>query len=414
MAQATGGIDGPGDPVPSRSGGSLIGDVDGAIGRGVLPVEEGVEDGEVNAGLKDLVGEILRHAGFVTFVFFSFSFSLSNSDSPASCLASRRRSVSDRSFSACAPTLLGCFTVLLLRLCSALLLPCVSVLSAARSNSKAAHPAPKVEGIVMHVMKVLANQPSAALSLVEDDSLQLLFQMVANGSLTVFSRFRLRFTSFRSIQLHRHAMQAEVLNRMLKIFSSHVDNYKICQQLRVIPLFVLNMAEFPALLQEKILKILEYAVTVVNYVPEQELLSLCCLLQQPIETELKCSILSFFVKLLSFDQQYKKVLREVGLLELLLDDIKQHKYLCGVEHQNANFSVEQNVPFSRSFTIRKDDSDAILSSPRIGAPAAGKFRVFEDEGTITVAWDCNHLKLLNGPRHLHMYLDNVNTLTYIN
>ncbi|KAF3785904.1 Aspartic proteinase nepenthesin-2 [Nymphaea thermarum] len=43
---------------------------------------------------------------------------------------SRRRSVSDRSFSACAPTLLGCFTVLLLRLCSALLLPCVNVLSA--------------------------------------------------------------------------------------------------------------------------------------------------------------------------------------------------------------------------------------------------------------------------------------------
>ncbi|XP_031487394.1 protein SPIRRIG-like isoform X2 [Nymphaea colorata] len=458
----------------------------------------------------------------------------------------------------------------------------------------------EVEEIMMHVMKVLANQPSAALSLVEDNSLQLLFQMVANGSLTVFSRFRLGFTSFRSIQLHRHAMQilhlllandngstanyirkhhlikillmavkdfnpetgdststmgiivillecvelsyrpeaggiklredihnahgyqflvqfalilssslkvnlvdsksasmnsnnsggshasgmieqtfsasplqsqilpslswlldlmvnlaqtgpveitsvgdiapkssnskipghqrqfslekikdrrergsnqvkdleavqmlqdiflkaedvylqAEVLDRMLKIFSSHVDNYKICQQLRVIPLFVLNMAEFPALLQEKILKILEYAVTVVNYVPEQELLSLCCLLQQPIETELKHSILSFFVKLLSFDQQYKNVLREVGLLELLLDDIKQHKYLCGVEHQNANFSVEQSVPFSRSLTIRKDDSDAILSSPRIGGPASGKFRVFEDEGTITVAWDC--------------------------
>ncbi|CAN6439603.1 unnamed protein product [Victoria cruziana] len=470
-----------------------------------------------------------------------------------------------------------------------------------QNNSVAQDYQMEVEEIIVHVTKVLASEPSAALSLVEDNSLQLLFQMVANGSLTVFSRFRMGLISFRAIQLHRHAMQilhlllandngstakyihkhhlikillmavkdfnpeagdsastmgivdillecvelsyraeaggiklrddihnahgyqflvqfalilssprkvhlvnsksasvnnssdgshasdmivveqtssasllqsqispslswlldvmvnlaqtgsdevtsvadiatkfsnskipghqrqlssegikdrsergsnqvkdleavqmlqdiflkaedenlqAEVLNRMLKIFSSHIDNYKLCQRLRVIPLFVLNMAEFPALLQDKILKILEYVVTVVNYVPEQELLSVCCLLQQPIRTELKHSILSFFIKLLSFDQRYKKVLREVGLLEVLLDDIKQHKYLLGVEHQNANLSVEQSVPFSRSFTMRKGDSDAILSSPRIGEPGSGKFRVFEDEGTIVVAWDC--------------------------
>ena len=107
-------------------------------------------------------------------------------------------------------------------------------------------------------------------------------------------------------------VQAEVLNRMFKIFSSHLENYKLCQQLRTVPLFILNMGSFPAALQEVILKILEYAVTVVNCIPEQELLSLCCLLQQPISTSLKHTVLSFFVKLLSFDQQYKKVLREVG------------------------------------------------------------------------------------------------------
>ncbi|XP_050110888.1 uncharacterized protein LOC126589591 isoform X2 [Malus sylvestris] len=36
----------------------------------------------------------------------------------------------------------------------------------------------------------LANHPLAAQSLIEDDSLQLLVQMVANGSLTVFSRHK--------------------------------------------------------------------------------------------------------------------------------------------------------------------------------------------------------------------------------
>ncbi|RVW54754.1 Protein SPIRRIG [Vitis vinifera] len=375
----------------------------------------------------------------------------------------------------------------------------------------------QIEGSVVHIMKALASHPSAAQSLIEDDSLQLLFQMVANGSLTVFSQYKDGLIPLHTIQLHRHAMQilglllvndngstakyihkhhlikvllmavkgfnpdsgdsaytvgivdlllecvelsyrpeaggiklredihnahgyqflvqfalllstmpnyqgiqsthsnssseqnsvsagpaesagsagsrgfksshtkaighgrsrtsssdrigdeiwekdnykvkdleavqmlqdiflkansrelqAEVLNRMFKIFSGHLENYKLCQQLRTVPLLILNMDGFPPSLQEIILKILEYAVTVVNCIPEQELLSLCCLLQQPITSELKHTILSFFVKLLSFDQQYKKVLREVGVLEVLLDDLKQHKFLLGADQHNGN------------------------------------------------------------------------------
>lgn len=65
----------------------------------------------------------------------------------------------------------------------------------------------QVEGIVVHIMKALASHPSAAASLIEDDSLQLLFQMVATGSLTVFGRFREGLVPLHTIQLHRHAMQ---------------------------------------------------------------------------------------------------------------------------------------------------------------------------------------------------------------
>lgn len=183
-------------------------------------------------------------------------------------------------------------------------------------------------------------------------------------------------------------LQSEVLSRMFKIFSSHLENYKLCQQLRTVPLMILNMTEFPPALQDIILKILEYAVTVVNCVPEQELLSLCCLLQQPITSELKHTVLSFFVKLLSFDHQYKKVLREVGVLEVLLDDLKQHKLLSGPDEQKSDFNQLERKSSSSTFKKRLDSKDAILSSPKLLESGSGKFPLFEIESTIAVAWDC--------------------------
>ncbi|KAB2605307.1 BEACH domain-containing protein lvsA-like [Pyrus ussuriensis x Pyrus communis] len=57
-------------------------------------------------------------------------------------------------------------------------------------------------------MKALANHPLAAQSLFEDDSLQLLFQMVADGSFTIFFQGKRGLVLLHSIQLHRHAMQS--------------------------------------------------------------------------------------------------------------------------------------------------------------------------------------------------------------
>ncbi|EXB26545.1 hypothetical protein L484_012533 [Morus notabilis] len=65
----------------------------------------------------------------------------------------------------------------------------------------------EVEGSLVHIMKALASHPSAAQSLTEDDSLQLLFQMVANGSSIILSRYKEGLVPLHSIQLHRHAMQ---------------------------------------------------------------------------------------------------------------------------------------------------------------------------------------------------------------
>ena len=65
----------------------------------------------------------------------------------------------------------------------------------------------QVEGSVVHIMKALSSHPSAAQSLIEDNSLQLLFQMVANGSLLVFSQYKEGLVPLHTIQLYRHAMQ---------------------------------------------------------------------------------------------------------------------------------------------------------------------------------------------------------------
>uniref|UniRef100_A0A803LFL4 Uncharacterized protein n=1 Tax=Chenopodium quinoa TaxID=63459 RepID=A0A803LFL4_CHEQI len=183
-------------------------------------------------------------------------------------------------------------------------------------------------------------------------------------------------------------LQAEVLNRMFKIFSSHIENYQMCQQLRTVPLFILNMSGFPPALQDIILKILEYAVTVVNCIPEQELLSLCCLLQQPITSDLKQTILSFFVKLLSFDQQYKKVLREVGVLEVLLDDLKHNKLQSGPDQQNGEINPVEKKSSQSGFQKHLDSKDAIITSPKLMDSGSGKFLLFEVEVTISIAWDC--------------------------
>lgn len=68
----------------------------------------------------------------------------------------------------------------------------------------------QIEGSVVHIMKALGSHPSAAQSLIEDNSLELLFQMVANGSLTVFSQYKDGLVPLHTIQLHRHAMQVNI------------------------------------------------------------------------------------------------------------------------------------------------------------------------------------------------------------
>ena len=163
---------------------------------------------------------------------------------------------------------------------------------------------------------------------------------------------------------------------MLKIFSGHLKNYKLCQQLKTRLLPILNMDDFLPSPQEIILENLGYAPIIVNCISEQESPSLCCLLQQLITSELKHTILSFFVKLLSFGQQYNKVLREVGVLEILLDDLKQHEFLLGAGQHNGNpDQLERKFSYS-SFKKHSGSKDDIISSSKLIESVSGKFPCF--------------------------------------
>lgn len=73
-----------------------------------------------------------------------------------------------------------------------------------------------MEGSVVHIMKALASNPSAAQSLIEDDSLESLFNMVANGSVTVFTQYKEGLVPLHNIQLHRHAMQVLFFTSVLQ------------------------------------------------------------------------------------------------------------------------------------------------------------------------------------------------------
>lgn len=171
-------------------------------------------------------------------------------------------------------------------------------------------------------------------------------------------------------------LRLELLDRLLWLFASDLENYVLVQELRTMPLFIQNMADYPSVLQERVLKVLEHVVMVVNCVPEAELLSLCYLLQQPLGSPVRIAVLSFFEKLLSFDRHYKKVLREVGVLDLLVEDVKK----CKPPARTGQRSLSIQNPV-------RANSVGVLELDREISGSSGQ-HIFEEEATVALAWKC--------------------------
>ncbi|GJP30676.1 hypothetical protein CLOM_g4532 [Closterium sp. NIES-68] len=125
------------------------------------------------------------------------------------------------------------------------------------------------------------------------------------------------------LETNQLPVQLLVLERLQNLYAFFPENYSVIQELKTFQLLIRNIGQYPRMLQEQLLKVLEYTVIVLNIVPEQELLALCIELQKPVPTSLSRSALIFFNKLLSFEQNFVEVLRDVGLVDILVSDLRK-------------------------------------------------------------------------------------------
>ena len=99
------------------------------------------------------------------------------------------------------------------------------------------------------------------------------------------------------------------------------------------------------------IKVLIFVVTVVNYVPFQELSSLSCLLQPNPSLSTLSLIYQVTSKLINFNPTYRKIFQEAGLLHMLIALIKQY----------SPFILENSTDFSyESFQVTMKCTSLIL------------------------------------------------------
>eukprot|EP00850_Spirogloea_muscicola_P018850 SM000177S03183 [mRNA] locus=s177:89339:105711:+ [translate_table: standard] len=194
------------------------------------------------------------------------------------------------------------------------------------------------------------------------------------------------------LETQQSVLQLEILDRLHTLVASHPNNFSIIQSLRMLPTFSLKLANSSAMLQTRLLKVLEYAVTVLNVIPDQELLALCVTLQKPSVPPLGQNLLSFFLKLLAYDIKYRDVLREAGLLEVLLNDLQQVRPPKARTATHTKVAAPRptpptTLPYPPQPPLKVDSKDRADDGDR-GTAAAEIHLLFAEPSTRQLAWDC--------------------------
>ncbi|XP_014915523.1 WD repeat and FYVE domain-containing protein 3 isoform X2 [Poecilia latipinna] len=114
-----------------------------------------------------------------------------------------------------------------------------------------------------------------------------------------------------------------LLDAIGNIYAAEPANYFILESQHTLSQFAERVAKLPEA-QTKYFELLEFVVFSLNYVPCKELFSVCVLLKS--STSLSCSITAVrtLLKLARHDPVFSDVLREVGLLEVMVNLL--HKY----------------------------------------------------------------------------------------
>lgn len=141
-----------------------------------------------------------------------------------------------------------------------------------------------------------------------------------------------------------------LLDAVGNIYAAEPANYFILESQHTLSQFAERVAKLPEA-QAKYFELLEFVVFNLNYVPCKELFSVSVLLKS--STSLSCSITAVrtLLKLTRHDPVFSDVLREVGLLEVLVNLL--HKYAAMLKDpasQQYPHSNDQGEGFLFLFT----------------------------------------------------------------
>ena len=143
-----------------------------------------------------------------------------------------------------------------------------------------------------------------------------------------------------------------------------------------------------------------FVVTVVNYVPFQELSSLSCLLQPKPSATTVSLIFQTVSKLVNFDKKYKQILQEAGLLHMLLTLLKQyHSQLSDVLNDPPVLQWKGLDLLNNQIEIEEEDSQ----TKQIQIKKASNSFEQPSIAIYTVAMDCIGLLLHGVPENIYIF-----------
>eukprot|EP00292_Cryptomonas_paramecium_P001722 CAMPEP_0113674852 /NCGR_PEP_ID=MMETSP0038_2-20120614/7674_1 /TAXON_ID=2898 /ORGANISM="Cryptomonas paramecium" /LENGTH=941 /DNA_ID=CAMNT_0000591529 /DNA_START=55 /DNA_END=2876 /DNA_ORIENTATION=- /assembly_acc=CAM_ASM_000170 len=148
------------------------------------------------------------------------------------------------------------------------------------------------------------------------------------------------------------AFRMQVLDLALEIFGEHPLNFFSLQDARLLPKAMRALDFLSPQLRERTLKVLEYVVTVADCgVPLEELCLLNTCLDSLWGEDTVLIVLKTVSKWLTFDAKYSSILRETGLLNVLVDHCSR---LC------KNMSLSQNSNSMILFEWFENDREEVM------------------------------------------------------
>ncbi|CAM1304230.1 WDFY3 (predicted) [Pycnogonum litorale] len=143
------------------------------------------------------------------------------------------------------------------------------------------------------------------------------------------------------------------LDAINSVYHSDPANYFILESQHTLSQFAEKIYLKPTEVQEKFFKILEFVVFGLNFVPCKELISLSILLKT--QSSVKCSIICMetLMNILRYDNTFKDVYREVGLLEVMVTCL--HSYAVLLKEPQTDNEQASSTIVEETANIPEDD-----------------------------------------------------------